>query len=74
MPKPKRQLSEKQLAQLAKAREKANAVRKQNAVKRNETKAKAAAKTASMTPARPPTTLVIFPWFLILKREELWRP
>jgi hypothetical protein len=35
--KPKRQLSEKQLAQLAKAREKANAVRKKNAeLKRKE--------------------------------------
>eukprot|EP01048_Picozoa_sp_COSAG05_P043069 COSAG05_NODE_23632_length_256_cov_1.528662_1_plen_48_part_10 len=32
--KPKRQLSEAQLAQLAKAREKANAVRKRNAEQR----------------------------------------
>jgi hypothetical protein len=35
-PKPKKQLSEKQLAQLAKAREKANAVRKQNAENRRK--------------------------------------
>jgi hypothetical protein len=40
-PKPKRQLSEKQLAQLAKAREKANAVRKKNAeMKRKEKQVK----------------------------------
>ena len=38
-PKPKKQLSEKQLAQLAKAREKANAVRKRNAeMKKKEKK------------------------------------
>ena len=37
-PKPKKQLSEKQLAQLAKAREKANAVRKQNAERKRKEK------------------------------------
>jgi hypothetical protein len=39
--KPKRQLSESQLAQLAKAREKANAVRKRNAEQRQSQKQKA---------------------------------
>ena len=51
-PKAKRQLTEAQLAQLAKAREKANAVRKQNAQQKQERKKKNLA--AEWSPLSPP--------------------